>query len=66
MKIEDKPKYCHAWISRINRNVMCNTIPCCGFSSHGRTDVVTKGFTKTDKVGKHPLVNGEWVFKKHP
>ena len=63
MEIEDKPLYCHAWISKINRNVMCNSIPCCGFFIHGKTDRVTKGFEVIDKVGRHPLVDGKWVFK---
>jgi|LakMenE01Jun11ns_1017448.scaffolds.fasta_scaffold6530381_1 hypothetical protein len=53
IKIENKPVYCNAWTSNISDKVMCNTIPCCGYCVHGRTDKVLDGFTAIDKVGKH-------------
>ncbi len=62
-KIKDKPTYCSAWVSKISDKVLCNSIPCCGFCIHGRTDRVTKGFEKfVNDVGRHPLVNGKFVF----
>lgn len=61
-KIEDKPIYCSAWVSKVSDKVMCNTIPCCGYAYHGCKDKVTNGFTDTDKVGRHPLVDGKFVF----
>ena len=30
---------------------MCNTIPCCGYAHHGRTDKVLEGFTKINEIG---------------
>lgn len=53
IKIENKPKYCHAWTSDISDKVMCNSINCCGYAYHGRTDKVTKGFKDIDKIGKN-------------
>lgn len=75
-KIEDKPTYCSAWVSKINDHVMCNTIPCCGFFIHGSCTKVTNGFMfsndkngklvedpeKLNKIGLHPLVNGKFIF----
>lgn len=62
IKIENKPLYCSAWVSKISCRVMCNRIPCCGFSVHGRTDKASPGFKDTDKVGLHPLVGGKFQF----
>jgi hypothetical protein len=75
-KIEEKPKYCHAWVSKVSDKVMCNTITCCGYAHHGLKDRVTNGFMrsvnengewfddphKLEKVGSHPLVDGKFMF----
>jgi len=54
MKIEDKPIYCHAWTSNISSRVMCNSIPCCGYSIHGEhPKLPLKGFKDIDKIGRH-------------
>ena len=60
-KIKNKPSYCNAWVSKVSETVQCNTIPCCGFFTHGRTDIVIKGFD-INKKGKHPLVDGEFIY----
>ncbi len=62
IKIENKPKYCHAWVSKTSSKVMCNSIPCCGYSIHGLTDKVLSDFKDTDKIGRHPLVDGKFKF----
>ena len=41
---------------------MCNCIPCCGYSMHGKTDKTLSGFKDTDKIGLHPLVEGKFKF----
>ena len=65
-KIEDKPFYCSAWISKLNNHVQCNTIPCCGFCIDGRhIGCKYKSLTGKPlhgKIGKHPLVNGKFIF----
>jgi len=69
IRIENKPRYCSAWTSNISDKPMCNTIPCCGFCNHGKTDFVSKGFKDTDKVGSNqaPTFNdmrlGEWYSR---
>jgi len=62
IKIENKPTYCSAWISKISKKVMCNTIPCCGFSIHGQKDKISQGFLGKNKIGAHPLVDGRFQF----
>lgn len=62
IKIENKPKYCSAWVSKISKKAMCNVIPCCGFCRHGKSDKVSPGFNDINKVGKHPLVDGKFRF----
>ena len=65
-KIEDKPTYCSAWVSKVNDKVMCNTIPCCGFCLDGRKIgdkyKSLKGEPLHETTGGHPLVNGKFVF----
>ena len=75
-KIEEKPTYCHAWVSKVSDKVMCNSIPCCGYAHHGLKDRVTNGFMKSlnkdmileddphklEKIGSHPLVDGKFMF----
>jgi len=62
--IENKPIYCNAWISKISDKVMCNAIPCCGFC-HG-LKMMKKNSDEShfdfNSTGKHPLVNGKFVF----
>ena len=56
MKIEDKPKYCHAWTSNISDEVMCNTIPCCGFHISAKAEKAIKeegSFKDYDKIGNN-------------
>ena len=57
-KIEDKPKYCHAWKSQALGTVLCNTIPCCGFCVSPAAEKAIKqekGFGTYNKVGRNPL-----------
>ena len=75
-KIEEKPTYCHAWVSKVSDKVMCNTMTCCGYAHHGLHDRVTNGFMKSlnkdglleddphklEKIGSHPLVDGKFMF----
>jgi hypothetical protein len=65
-KIEDKPIYCSAWVSKINDHVMCNTIPCCGFCLDGRKIgekyKSLSGKPLHEVEGKHPLINGKFVW----
>ena len=75
-KIEEKPTYCHAWVSKVSDKVMCNTMTCCGYAFHGLKDRVTNGFMKSankkglleddphklEKIGSHPLVEGKFMF----
>jgi hypothetical protein len=62
IKIEDKPIYCSAWVSKISKKVMCNTIPCCGFQMVGDLHK-NRPNLDTDKIGSHPLVDGKFQFK---
>ncbi len=62
IKIENKPIYCSAWVSQLSSKVMCNSIPCCGYFLHGKTNKVTPGFN-TEQIGRHPLVDGRFQFK---
>lgn len=66
IKIENKPPYCSAWISKVSDKVLCNTIPCCGFCFNGvgkgEKYVDLNGKPLHEKIGKHPLVNGKFVF----
>ena len=66
IKIEDKPTYCHAWTSNISDKVMCNSIPCCGYCFHGKTDRVTDGFKDVNIIGKNqaPYYNDTRKNKK--
>lgn len=45
----NKPEYCHAWVSKVNGQFRCNTIPCCGFVVHGDKNKVLKGFKIPNK-----------------
>lgn len=57
-KIEDKPIYCHAWVSKVSDQVMCNHLPCCGFQiNKSMEDSIRRegSFDGYDKVGLHPL-----------
>jgi len=57
-KIENKPIYCNAWISKISDKVSCNTIPCCGFCMSPAMEAAIKkegSFKSYDKIGLHPL-----------
>lgn len=63
-KIENKPVYCHAWISRINREPSCNTIPCCGWCWDMEAGIKKEGSFKTyDKVGKNQSPNFNDLIK---
>tara|TARA_R110000868_G_C10630268_1_gene743097 strand:- start:61 stop:480 length:420 start_codon:yes stop_codon:yes gene_type:complete len=59
IKIENKPTYCNAWTSNISDKVMCNTIPCCGYWVHGRTDKVLDGFTATEGLKRRRMTPKE-------
>lgn len=60
-RIEDKPDYCHAWISKVSPRVMCNSIPCCGFCT-GTNELrkeKTPGTFNWEGKGKHPFIDGK-------
>jgi hypothetical protein len=62
-KIENKPRYCHAWTSKNSDTVQCNTFNCCGFfisqEYHDLKKQSGKSKFNYNGTGKHPIIETE-------
>lgn len=50
IEIKNKPHYCKAWVSKVSGDIMCNTIPCCGFFVKGVVKFVVDATCTGDAV----------------